>query len=261
MRTMPRDAAGAIARMDFVLGRFLGLHGIYRIQVLVKDVTFEQDGSAVYIRRSVEKNDQTGKRTSDVRLLSNAANPDLCPVKIIRDYLKLLPTPINPESRLLRNPNVTKTKLTQQPLGKNGPLRYVKYAASFAGIDASKLHEYGTNSWRKAAANQIAKQASVVMMEAVKKGTFHKTVTATKHYLNTEALETLAGASAQVLAEASRPTTSAPVAVEAPRSGVAPSEKSPASELTPTLSALPPGAVVITGNVQTLTINISTSDK
>jgi len=180
MKNMPLDAAGAIARMDFVLGRYLGLHGAYRVQVLVQDVTVAEDGTAVFIRRSVEKNDQTGKGARSVKLCANAANPHIFPVRLTQAYLNLLPRPTLPTTRLLRNPNSAKTKLTQQVLGKNGPLRYVRYAAGFAGISKEDQKLYGTNSWRKAAANHIAKQATDAVMDVIRKGTFHKTVTATK---------------------------------------------------------------------------------
>jgi hypothetical protein len=265
---MPQDAAGAIARMDFVLGRYMCLHGIYRVQVLVQDVTFEEDGSAVYIRRSVEKNDQTGKAAALIKLASNVANPHLCPVRLTKDYMKLLPPGSSPISRLLRNPNPSKSKLTQQPLGKNGPLRYVRYAAGFAGITGSDLKLYGTNSWRKAAANYIAKQAGDAMMEAVRKGTFHKTVAATKPYLAPASLSMLAQVSAQVLAEASQPSTSTPKDSSTSTAPAAPlipqvvAQSSDKVQAPPTVGALPavfPSAgLVISGNSNT-TINITVS--
>jgi hypothetical protein len=40
MTDLPSNAAGAIARMDFLLGRYVGLHGAYRVQVQVGDVHF-----------------------------------------------------------------------------------------------------------------------------------------------------------------------------------------------------------------------------
>lgn len=106
--------------------------------------------------------------------------------------------------RLMRNPNPTKTKLTRQPMGKNGPLRYIRWAASFAGIGEDELHNYGTNSWRKVGANKLAQQAGAKVMEIVRQGTFHKSDSATKAYLNAESMTAIATASAQVLADASR---------------------------------------------------------
>jgi len=160
---LPFNAAGAIARMDFVLGRYVGLHGSYRVEVLVGDIHFSKDGRHVFIRRSVEKNDPTGKNAVVVRLEADDAHPHLCPVRICKAYIALLPDAC-PTSRLLRNTNINKTKLTRQPMGKNGPLRYVRWAAGFAGIDEDAKANYGSNSWRKAGANKLAQQGKQTLL-------------------------------------------------------------------------------------------------
>jgi hypothetical protein len=156
-----------------------------------------------------KKQDRQGEgRTPKIQ--KHDAHPHLCPVRICRAYLAYL-TDASPHDRLLRNPNVTKTKLSRQPMGKNGPLRYLRWAASFAGIDEEALHRYGTNSWRKVGANKLAQQAGARVMQIVREGTSHKSDTATKAYLSGDSLTAIATASAQILADASRATPNEPV--------------------------------------------------
>lgn len=105
-------------------------------------------------------------------------------------------------------------------MGKNGPLRYVRWAAGFAGIDEDAKANYGSNSWRKASANKLAQQAGARVMEIVRKGTFHKSDSATKAYLNVDSMNAIATVSAQVLAESSRVTE-----ITGPRTSESPSSQ------------------------------------
>jgi hypothetical protein len=187
---LPHTPAGYQCRLYLVLLRYLNHHSTKVVDKVVSDITIDPDGQWVEIFRGAEEKNSTTKTAPDpvphVWLCAIPEKPFCCPVRIVQQHLKHLPSPTSPNERLFRNLS-RKGALTKQNLGKNTVNKRL-FEPVMAAIPqlTYRRERYESNSIRRAAANSAMAAAKERVIKETMRQTHHASTGGLQAYLTDE---------------------------------------------------------------------------
>jgi len=176
---LKETASDTLKKMDLILGFTADFRADERIKMTINQIQFTEDGW-MKIFRGKRKNDQKALDCEWIPVAPNTLYPDICPVRITRHYLSMLP-PVPPDSRFLKLPNKTDSKYTKRNVGKNTLYDLVKQCSRLVH-DIQFPELYTPNSYRKSAATIAVDKG--IPKHQIMALTGHKTETAFNQYVD-----------------------------------------------------------------------------
>lgn len=170
VEALPRTTKGIRDRALLLAGFAGGFRRSELVGLGVSDVVFGDDGAIVTLRRSKTDQEGAGRKVG----IPFGSNPATCPVRSLKSWLALLPSPEGPLFRSVTRAGI----ITSHPLSPIDVARVVKAAASSVGLDASLFAGHSLRAGLCTSAARAGKSERAIMTQ-----TGHRSVAMMRRYI------------------------------------------------------------------------------